>query len=129
VADPLEIKQGATRSVTLKGLRDGNGDPLDPTGWDIHGVARPGLWAAKAVVWRDDPADDELLATVVDADPDEPGVSPGEKWIELNIEAGDSDPWTWSVVVLDVEITEPITGRQETFSAQLKLIPAVVRMA
>jgi hypothetical protein len=130
VADPLEIKQGTTRIVTIKGLRDADGDLLDPTSWSIHAVARPGLWAAEAVVWRDNPAEGELQARVVDADPTlDPSVQAGEKWIDLDIAPDDSAGWTWSVAILDVEITEPVTNRRETFSTQLKLIPAVVRTA
>lgn len=129
MADLLDIKQGTDRTVTVKGLRDGNGDVLDPTGWSIHAVARPGIWAAPIGVWRDQPTGDELLAQVIDADPTETGVLPGEKWIDLHIDAAVSDTWSWSVAVLDVEIIEPNTNRQETFSTSLRLIPAVVRTA
>jgi hypothetical protein len=129
VADPLDIKQGTTRIVTIKGLRDADGDLLDPTGWGIHAVARPGVWAQPVAVWRNQPIGAELQAEVVDADPEETGVQPGEKWINLEIAPDDSDAWRWSTVVLDVEINEPNTNRQETFTTRLRLIPAVVRTA
>lgn len=127
MADLLDIKQGATRTVTVKGLRDAEDQVLDPTGWSIHAVARPGLWAAPIGVWRDQPTGDELQAEVVDADPTETGVLPGEKWIDLHIDAAVSDTWHWSVANLDVEITEPGTGRQETFTTQLRLVATTVR--
>lgn len=130
MADVLDIKQGTTRTVTVKGLRDADGNLLDPTGWDLHAVARPGLWAAPVAVWRDNPGAGEMLAVVVDADPElDPAVLPGEKWIDLQIDPADSDPWTWGTAVLDVEITEPDTFRQEAFSTELRLVPAVVRSA
>jgi hypothetical protein len=128
VADPLQIKQGTTRFITIKGLRDDAGNILDPTGWDIHGVARPGLWADETAVWRDSPGVGEHLAEVVDADPDiDPTVLPGEKWIDLHIDPDVSDAWTWGHARLDVEIREPSTDREETFTADLQLIPTTVR--
>jgi hypothetical protein len=122
VAEPLVIKQGTTRTVTITGLRDADGAILDPTGWGIHGVARPGYWAAPIAVWRNnsDTELDELLAEVVDD-------GAGEKQIDLHIDPAVSDGWHWSVAVLDVEIQEPVTNRQETFSVELQLIPTTVR--
>jgi hypothetical protein len=129
VLDPLEIKQGTTRVVTLRNLRDSTGSLLDPTGWGIRGVARPGIWADVVAVWTDTPADGEYLAEVVDADPDlDQTVVPGEKWIDLHIDPDVSLTWTaWFVALLDVSITEPGTDRKETFSTELRVVPTTVR--
>jgi hypothetical protein len=126
--DPLVIKQGTTRTVAITNLRDANGQTLDPTTWSIHGVARPGYWAASVAVWRNSPNVllGELFAVVVAASSP---TTPGEKQIDLHIDPAVSDTWTWSVVNLDVEIQEPGTGRQETFSVELQLIPTTVRTA
>lgn len=122
MAEPLPIKQGTTRAVTITGLRDANGQDLDPTDWGIHGVARPGYWAAPVAVWRNNPDTelDELRAEVIDD-------GAGGKQIDLRIDPEVSDRWHWSVAVLDVEIQEPVTNRQETFSVELQLIPTAVR--
>jgi hypothetical protein len=131
VPEPLRIKQGTTRTVTVTGLRDSHGDLLDPTGWAIHGVARPGIWADPVAVWRDEPDTDagELQADVIDADPDDPTVQAGEKWIELHIDPAVSLTWvTWLDADLDVTITESGTGRVETFHTDLHLIPTTVRV-
>jgi hypothetical protein len=122
VAEPLLIKQGTTRSITITNLRDAHGQPLDPTGWGIHGVARPGIWAASVAVWRNNPDLNagELLAEIVDDET-------GGKQIDLDIDPAVSDSWHWSVAVLDVEIQEPLTNRQETFSVELQLVPTTVR--
>lgn len=129
VAEPLLVKQGTTRVVTLRSLRDNTGALLDPTGWGIEGVARPGIWADVVAVWSDDPADGEYLAEVVDADPDlDPTVVAGEKWIDLHIDPDVSLTWTtWFVALLDVSVTEPVTGRKETFSTEIRLVPTTVR--
>jgi hypothetical protein len=126
VIEPLQIKQGTTRTVTITNIRDADGNVLDPTAWGIHGVARPGYWAAPVAVWRNSPNAllGELLAEVVDADPP---AEAGEKQIELHIDPEVSAGWHWSVVNLDVEMREPITNRQETFSVELQLIPTTVR--
>lgn len=128
--EPLRIKQGTTRTVTVTGLRDAHGAILDPTGWAIHGVARPGMWADPTAVWRSAPPGvGEYLAEVVDADPTiDPTVVSGEKWIELHIAPAVSLTWvTWRNAVLDVTVTEPVTARTETFSTTLELIPTTVR--
>lgn len=127
--DPLKVKQGTTRTVALTGLRDSAGALLNPTGWAIHGVARPGIWADPVAVWRDNPGDGELQADVIDADPTiDPTVEAGEKWIELHIEPAVSLTWvTWRDAELDVTITESGTDRVETFHTDLHLIPTTVR--
>lgn len=127
--EPLRIKQGTTRTVLLTGLRDSDGALLDPSGWGIHGVARPGIWADSVAVWRDTATGDELQADVVDADPAiDPTVEVGEKWIELHIPPEVSLGWvTWRDAELDVTVTESGTGRTETFHADLHLIPTTVR--
>lgn len=127
--DPLEIKQGTTRVVTLRNLRDRAGQLLDPTGWGIRGVARPGIWADVVAVWTGNPAGGEYLAEVVDADPElDPTVVDGEKWIDLHIDPEASLSWTtWFTALLDVSVTEPVTGRKETFSTELRLVPTTVR--
>jgi hypothetical protein len=131
VPDPLKVKQGTTRTVALTGLRDSTGALLDPTGWAIHGVARPGVWADPVAVWRDTPdtGAGELATEVVDADPAiDPTVEAGEKWIDLHIDPDVSLSWvTWREAELDVTITEPGTGRTETFHSDLHLIPTTVR--
>jgi hypothetical protein len=131
VPEPLRIKQGTTRAVLVTGLRDSHGALLDPSGWAIHGVARPGIWADVVAVWRDTPDTDlgELLAEVVDADPTiDPTVQDGEKWIELHIDPDVSLAWvTWRDADLDVTVTESGTGRTETFHTDLHLIPTTVR--
>lgn len=127
--EPLRIKQGATRTVTVTGIRDAAGVVLDPTGWAVHGIARPGMWADPVAVWRDTPGTGELLADVVAADPVlDPKAVEGEKWIELHIDPAVSLGWvTWQDADLDVSITEPVTGRVETFHSDLHLIPTTVR--
>lgn len=128
--EPLLIKQGTTRLITITGLRDAHGTILDPTGWAIYAVARPGIWAAEVAVWRDVPGSGEYLAEVADADPlIDPTVIMGEKWIQLHIDPAVSDTWTWRVADLDIEIKEPGTGREETFTTELELVPTTVRNA
>jgi hypothetical protein len=129
VAEPLLIKQGTTRTVTITHIRDTTGNLLDPTGWGIHAVARPGYWADPVAVWKNNPGTGELLAEVVDANPlTDPTVVTGEKWIELHIDPTVSDGWTWMDAKLDAEIHEPPPGvREETFSADLRLVPTTVR--
>lgn len=128
--EPLIIKQGTTRTVFLTGLRDTHGALLDPTGWGIHGVARPGVWADTVAVWRDTPGAGELQADVVDADPTiDPTVVTGEKWVELHVDPAVSLGWVgWRDAEVDVTITEPGTGRVETFHTELHLIPTTVRV-
>jgi hypothetical protein len=120
--EPLAIKQGTTRTVTITNLRDADGQSLDPTGWGIHGVARPGIWATPVAVWRNNPNRNagELLAEIVDNEM-------GGKQIDLDIDPAVSDTWHWSVAILDVEIREPLANRQETFTVELQLIPTTVR--
>lgn len=124
----LQIKQGTTRTVTVTGLLDATGVLLDPTGWDIHAVARPGIWAAPVAVWRDTPGPGELLAEVMAADLTiTPTAQPDEKWIYLHIDPTTSLAWTWFTAVVDITITEPVTNRKETFSTTLRLTPTTVR--
>lgn len=130
MAEPLEIKQGTTRIIVVSQLRDAAKQPLDPTGWTIHAVARPGVWGPVVAEWvSGTPGEDQGLAEVVDAEPDiDPSVTTGEKWIYLHITPTWSDTWTWSRADLDIEIHEPgPDGREETFSRELKLIPTTVR--
>lgn len=129
--EPLKIKQGTTRTVAVTGLRDAHGSILDPSGWAVEAVARPGIWADPVGVWRDTPDEGagELLAEIVDADPTiDPTVEAGEKWIDLHIDPDVSLSWvTWREADLDVTIIEPGTGRTETFHSDLYLIPTTVR--
>lgn len=130
MAEPLLVKQGTTRVVTVTGLRDTFGAVLDPTGWAVHAVARPGVWAAPVAVWRNTPSAGEHLAEVVPADPRlDPTVVTGEKWVWLHVDPAVSLTWSWSVVNLDVEVTEPGTGRKEAFTTELRLVPTTVRSA
>lgn len=126
--EPLVLKQGTTRTITVTGLRTAANELLDPTRWGLHAVARPGIWADPVAVWRDTPGVGEHLAEVVPADPTvDPTVSPGEKWLYLHIAPVVSDTWEWATANLDIEISEPSTGRQETFSRILRLDPTTVR--
>jgi len=128
MAEPLEIKQGTTRTIVVSKLRDSAGQPLDPTGWEVHAVARAGVWGPVVAAWRTTPGDGEGLAEVVDADPDVDPTAAGEKWIYLHITPAWSDGWTWTYADLDIEIHEPPPlSREEAFSRQLKLIPTTVR--
>lgn len=131
MAEPLLIKQGTTRIIVVSKLRDAAKQPLDPTGWTVHAVARTGIWGPAVAVWRTTPGEDEGLAEVVDADPDiDPTVAADEKWIYLHITPDWSDTWTWpgKVAELDIEVHEPGPGgREETFSTELKLVPSTVR--
>lgn len=131
MADPLEIKQGTTRTIIVKKLRDAAGDMLDPTGWSVHAVARRGIWGAVAAEWvSGSPAPDQGQAEIAPADSDiDPVASAaGEKWIYLYITPEWSDSWTWRSAVLDIEVHEPSpTSREEAFSVDLRLIPTTVR--
>jgi hypothetical protein len=128
VAEPLILKQGATRTITITELRDANGGYLNPTGWTIHGVARAGIWGPVVATWRNTPAAGEGLAQVVAADLSiDPTANPAEKWLYLHVTPAMSDAWTWRDAVLDVEITEPGTGRVETFTVDLRLAPTTIR--
>ncbi len=126
--EPLCIKQGTTRIITLTRLRDAYNNILDPTGWGIHGVARAGMWGPVVAIWRDNPGPTEHLAEVVPADTVlDPTADPTEKWIYLHIDPTDSDAWSWSEADLDVELTEPGTGREEAFTTELRLVPTTIR--
>lgn len=128
MADPLLIKQGTSRTIVVSKLRDARKELLDPTGWDIHAVARRGIWGPVVAEWvSGSPTAGQGLAEVVDADPQiDPTVQAGEKWIYLHIEPDRSDTWTWRHAALDIEIHEP-GGREETFSAAIELVPSTVR--
>lgn len=130
MAEVLEIKQGTSRTIVVSKIRDAAEQILDPTGWEIHAVARSGMWGPIVAEWvSGSPGEDQGLAEVVDADPDiDPTVATGEKWIYLHIAPAWSDTWTWRHAELDIEVHEPAPGlREETFSADLRLVPTTVR--
>lgn len=126
----LVIKQGTTRIVAVTKLRDAAGQPLDPSGWEIHAVARTGVWGPVAAEWvSGSPGPGQGVAEVVDADAAvDATVTVGEKWIYLYIPPAMSDGWLWQSAELDIELREPAPGlREETFSATLRITPTAVR--
>lgn len=118
MGDPptLVIDQGTSRTVVVSDVVDGNGDPLDLTGWTVHAVARaPSVHGTVVGVWRTTPGVGEGTATIS-------GNS-----ISLDVPPDISDAWTFATAVLHIEVQEPGTdGRQERFGCRLVLDPTTV---
>jgi len=99
----ITLTQGAAETITAKSLTDDDGQPLDPTGWTIHGVICQ--WSEEGSVvatWRDSPGAGEMLAEVVTADD-----GSGLKWIVLHSVPAVSEAWTWDRGVMQCTITDP----------------------
>jgi len=100
--DALTITQGATRQIVASNIVDGNGQPLDVTGWGVHAVIRRRDITGPIVAeWSTTPTGTQGTASV------------GGTTLTLIITPAMSAAWAWAAGVLQAEITEPITGRVE----------------
>ena len=111
----LKIPQGTTFAIIVTNIRDYAGNVLDPTGWEVRGVARQ-IPENNIILasWSTTPVGTEGLAVVANPDPlPEETILPGEKWIYLYGTPEMTRAWTWYVAQLDIHITEPTNLRRE----------------
>jgi len=90
------ITQGATRTVKITNIVDGDEAPLDVTSWSVHAVARengvPGPVVAEWVSGNPGPGQGQ--ATPIGSE------------VHLEITPEMSSAWTWDIAALQVEVTE-----------------------
>ncbi len=95
------LTQGADCTIHVRGITDGVGAALNPTGWAVRAQARSDSDAVLLAEWRSGTTGTWGVATT-----DAEGV-------HLAVPAAMSGPWTWGAAKLHVEITEPVlNGRQ-----------------
>lgn len=117
---PIRVTQGATRTISISGIVDSAGAPLDVTGWAVHAQVRQF-------------AGEPLLAEWVSGTPTgtQGQATASGTTVELAIPYAMSTAWTWRDGRLHVEITEPgANGRRERIADDRIVVdPEIVREA
>lgn len=102
----LTFPQATTRIIWVRNMVDGNGAPLDVTGWAVLATAiGPGALSPVVAQWSTTPTGSQGLATAA-------GTT-----ISLAVPASMSAAWLIYYAMLNISVTEPGPGgRTERFT-------------
>lgn len=111
------ILQGADATIRVTGITDGDGAPLDVTGWTVTAQLRRRRSGSLLAEWSSSPTGDQGHAT----------TSTGG--VELAVPAAMSETWTWTTARLHVEAHEPAPGARQARvgDTSLYLDPAIIQ--
>jgi hypothetical protein len=101
----LTFPQGTTSPISVNSIVDGNGAPLNITGWAIDAKAvGPGTPSPLVAEWSTSPVAGQYQATV---------IAPGTA---ISFDVASTMPWSSSYAILNITVTEPgVGGRVEKF--------------